>query len=84
MARNGLPNSSVASLCSDPAVITPWYDLVQNTKRKYGLLDGDTYNFDETGFTMGVVGNGGCFDERCRLLQRVAHLRRHLLYCLKH
>jgi hypothetical protein len=44
-------------LCSDPAVISPWFDLVQNTKRKYGILDEDTYNFDETGFTIGVAGS---------------------------
>ena len=41
-------------LCSDPEVIGPWFDLVQNVKAKYGILDEDTYNFDETGFTMGV------------------------------
>jgi hypothetical protein len=41
-------------LCSDPAVIGPWFDLVQNVKAKYGILDDDTYNFDETGFMMGV------------------------------
>ncbi|KAJ8113852.1 hypothetical protein OPT61_g4120 [Boeremia exigua] len=41
-------------LCSDLAVIGPWFDLVQNVKAKYGILDADTYNFDETGFTMGV------------------------------
>jgi len=26
-------------------------------KAKYGILDEDTYNFDETGFTMGVAGS---------------------------
>ena len=41
-------------LCSDQAVIGPWFDLVQNVKVKYGILNDDTYNFDETGFTMGV------------------------------
>jgi hypothetical protein len=41
-------------LCGDPGVIGPWFDLVQNVKAKYGILDEDTYNFDETGFTMGV------------------------------
>jgi hypothetical protein len=41
-------------LCSDQGVIGPWFDLVQNVKAKYGILDEDTYNFDETGFTMGV------------------------------
>jgi hypothetical protein len=44
-------------LCSDPAVIRPWFDLVQNVKAKYGIQDEDTYNFDETGFTMGI---GNC------------------------
>jgi len=41
-------------LCSDPGLITPWFDLVLNIKAKYGILDDDTYNFDETGFTMGL------------------------------
>ena len=41
-------------LCSDPTVIRPWFDLVQNVKAKYSIQDEDTYNFDETGFTIGV------------------------------
>jgi hypothetical protein len=41
-------------LCSDLEVIRPWFDLVRNVKAKYSILDEDTYNFDETGFTMGV------------------------------
>jgi hypothetical protein len=44
-------------LCSDPKIVSPWFDLVQSTKTKYGILDEDTYNFDETGFTMGVAGS---------------------------
>ncbi|RYN74745.1 hypothetical protein AA0119_g12096 [Alternaria tenuissima] len=44
-------------LCSDPEVISPWFDLVQDVKAKYGILDEDNYNFDETGFTMGVAGS---------------------------
>jgi hypothetical protein len=44
-------------LCSNPAIISPWFGLVQNIKAKYGILDEDTYNFDETGFTMGVAGS---------------------------
>jgi hypothetical protein len=42
------------ALCEDPDVINGWFDLVSNTRAKYGILDGDTYNFDETGFMMGV------------------------------
>jgi hypothetical protein len=41
-------------LCSDQGVIRPWFNLVQNVKAKYGIQDEDTYNFDETGFTMGI------------------------------
>ena len=41
-------------LCSDPGLFGPWFNLVQNVKTKYGILDEDTYNFDETGFTIGV------------------------------
>jgi hypothetical protein len=36
--------------CSNSAVISPWFDLIRNVKAKYGILDEDTYNFDETGF----------------------------------
>jgi hypothetical protein len=36
----------------------PWFDLVHNTKAKYGITDDDFYNFDETGFQMGVISTG--------------------------
>jgi len=41
--------------CEDPEVIRAWFRLVQNTKAKYGILDEDIYNFDETGFQIGVI-----------------------------
>ena len=41
--------------CEDPEVIRGWFELVQNTIAKYGILDVDIYNFDETGFMMGVI-----------------------------
>ncbi|KAJ6437534.1 hypothetical protein O9K51_09740 [Purpureocillium lavendulum] len=44
--------------CEDPKIIGPWFDLVRNVKSKYGILDDDTYNFDETGFMMGVIFAG--------------------------
>jgi DDE superfamily endonuclease len=40
----------------DPKVIGDWFELVRNVKAKYGIQDEDTYNFDETGFMMGVIG----------------------------
>ena len=44
--------------CEDPRVLQPWFDLVVNTKAKYGILDDDIYNFDESGFQMGRISHG--------------------------
>jgi hypothetical protein len=44
-------------LCSNLSIIEPWFGLVANVKAKYGILDEDTYNFDETGFQIGVAGS---------------------------
>jgi hypothetical protein len=41
--------------CEDPKVIREWFDSVQSTIIKYGILDEDIYNFDETGFAMGLI-----------------------------
>ena len=41
----------------DPDVISAWFELVQDTKVKYGVLDDDIHNFDETGFQMGIIGS---------------------------
>lgn len=41
--------------CEDPALIREWFDLVRNTIAKYGVDVADIYNFDETGFIMGVI-----------------------------
>ena len=42
-------------LCEDPEVIRPWFELLHRTKEKYSILDEDTYNFNETGFMMGII-----------------------------
>ncbi|KAG9189822.1 hypothetical protein G6011_06690 [Alternaria panax] len=39
----------------DPAVIVAWFKLVAETRQTYGVLDQDIYNFDETGFAIGVA-----------------------------
>lgn len=31
---------------------------MQNIKAKYGILDDDSYNFDETGFIIGMIFAG--------------------------
>jgi hypothetical protein len=39
----------------DPALILPWFELVQSIKAKYGILDKDTWNFNELGFLIGKI-----------------------------
>lgn len=41
--------------CEDPQVIQAWFQLVQDTITTYGITEGDIYNFDETGFQMGII-----------------------------
>jgi hypothetical protein len=41
--------------CEDPAIIEAWFRLVYNTIAKYGIVAEDIYNFDETGFAMGIA-----------------------------
>ena len=45
------------ALCEDPEKIREWFDLVRNTINKYGITSADMWNFDETGFQMGVLGS---------------------------
>ena len=41
--------------CEDSTIIGAWFKLVENTIAKYGIGASDIYNFDETGFMMGVI-----------------------------
>ena len=43
------------ALCEDPEKISAWFARVQKTINEYGVLNNDIYNFDETGFQMGVA-----------------------------
>ncbi|USP74632.1 hypothetical protein yc1106_01906 [Curvularia clavata] len=43
------------ALCEDPVLIKSWFELVEQTKAKYGICDEDVYNFDEAGFIMGKI-----------------------------
>ena len=43
------------ALCEDPILIRSWFELVEQTKIKYGILDEDVFNFDEAGFMMGKI-----------------------------
>lgn len=42
-------------LCEDPDAYRTWFSLVRNTINKYGIVESDIYNFDETGFVMGQI-----------------------------
>lgn len=46
------------ALCNDPELICGWFALVQNTIAKYGVAESDIYDFDETGFMMGIISTG--------------------------
>ena len=41
--------------CEDPEVICSWFELVHNTITKYRIYNTDIYNFDKTGFIIGVI-----------------------------
>jgi hypothetical protein len=43
------------ALCEDPVLIRNWFQVVEETKAKYGICDDDVYNFDEAGFMMGKI-----------------------------
>ena len=38
----------------DPKIIQAWFNTVETIIQQYGILSDDIYNFDETGFTMGL------------------------------
>ncbi|KAL2885123.1 hypothetical protein HOO65_080073 [Ceratocystis lukuohia] len=44
--------------CRDPSIIRDWLRLVEDTIAKYGITLVDIYNFDETGFMMGLIASG--------------------------
>ncbi|KAJ6258426.1 hypothetical protein Dda_2933 [Drechslerella dactyloides] len=41
--------------CEDPKLIGDWFQLIKAVKAKYGIADDDIYNFDETGFAIGMI-----------------------------
>ena len=53
--RRSRPYDRQRALNEDARVISPWFSLIQSVKEKYGILDEDIYNFDETGFLMGQI-----------------------------
>jgi hypothetical protein len=53
---NGIGNTTISMLnARDPMLIQGWFKCIQDIKIQYGTLDEDSWNFDETGFQMGVI-----------------------------
>ncbi|EDO04991.1 hypothetical protein SS1G_07475 [Sclerotinia sclerotiorum 1980 UF-70] len=46
------------ALYKDSKLIEEWFGLVSNMQAKYDIQDCDFYNFDETGFMMGIICSG--------------------------
>jgi hypothetical protein len=45
------------ALQEDPRIIREWFKRVEDIITEYGILSEDIYNFDETGFAMGLVAS---------------------------
>ena len=43
------------ALCEDSSKIQKWFELVQSTIEEWGIMNEDIYNFNETGFAMGII-----------------------------
>jgi hypothetical protein len=56
--RFSRPYDYQRALQEDPHVLDAWFRLVVNMRAKYGIQDCDFYNFDETGFMMGMIRVG--------------------------
>ena len=55
------------ALCKDPDQINAWFWLVANIRAKYSIQDYDFYNFNETGFIIGIISSSivvTCADQR--------------------
>ena len=60
--------------CEDPKTIKEWFDLVQIPIMQYGIAFKDIYNFDETGYAMGLCSTAKVVTRasmygRCQVIQ---------------
>jgi hypothetical protein len=44
--------------CEDPTIIRNWFTLVASTIAKYGIRSDDIWNFNKTGFLIGMIASG--------------------------
>jgi hypothetical protein len=57
------------ALSEDPKLVGEWFDVISNTKEKYGICDEDIYNFDKTGFQMGQIGSSTVINSSRRFIR---------------
>jgi hypothetical protein len=50
--------------CEDEKAISTWFNFVKATIEKYGILGDDIYNFDETGFALGLTATAKVITRR--------------------
>jgi hypothetical protein len=43
------------ALYEDLELISAWFRLIDNIRTKYNIIDSDFYNFDKTGFIIGII-----------------------------
>jgi hypothetical protein len=43
------------ALCENPVLICSWFELVEQTKAVYGILNEGVFNFDEASFIIGKI-----------------------------
>ena len=53
--RMSRPYDYERAKCEDPKTLREWFRVLECTKNDLGILDEDTWNFDETGFMMGRI-----------------------------
>jgi hypothetical protein len=41
--------------CEDPRAIKAWFKQLEEVRKQWGIQDDDIFNFDETGFAMGLI-----------------------------
>jgi hypothetical protein len=44
--------------CEDPAIIRGWFRLIENIIMKYSFTLANIYNFNKTGFIIGMIASG--------------------------
>jgi hypothetical protein len=52
----GQPIDAVRVNCATPEAINKWYDAYLDTVQQYEILLENTYNMDESGFSIGKIG----------------------------